>query len=140
VERLPFLSPAWIEAVQQIRADHRHLEPDEATVRTRVNVVVTEAPFDESRIEGYIDTSEGTVMIEVGSLADPELTLEVPYDVARELFVGQDPQAAMQALFAGRIKAYGDTTRLLALPLPTPASAPDPEVVGVLARIRDLTE
>ena len=67
---------------------------------------------------GSIDTSSGQLAIEDGHIDEPDLTITTDYETAKTLFVQQDPAAAMQAVFAGKIKVQGDMSKLLALQLP----------------------
>jgi hypothetical protein len=112
-----FLSPAWIDAVHAVR-DEYHDRVRPPTIPVRANVVVTGAPFGEPEILGSIDTSAGQLALEAGHVAEPDLTITTDYATAKALFVQQDPNAAMQAVFAGKIKVQGEMTKLLALQLP----------------------
>lgn len=116
-----FLSSGWIEAARLIRSeyDERVPIPD---VPLKANVVVTEVPFDDGQINGYIDTSDGSILLEHGELADAELTVTTDYDTARALFVSQDVGKIMESFMLGRILVTGDISRLLAL---TPPTDPD---------------
>ena len=114
VEKHPFLSPAWIAAARDIRDQYAgSAEPPDDPVRA--NVIITEAPFDDDTITGFVDTSSGHLAIEVGQIDNADLTLTTDYATAHSMFVDRDPQAAMQALFGGKIRAEGDVMRLLSL-------------------------
>lgn len=116
-----FLSDQWIEAARDIR--HRYsgdVPAIEASIR--INVVTTKVPFGNGTINAYIDTSSGTLDMELGSLDSADLTITTDYDTARELFVNQDPTASMQAFMQGRIKVEGDITRLMMMQTAIPAS------------------
>ena len=89
-----FLSPSWIDAVRALR-DEYHDRVKPPSIAVRANVVVTGAPFDE-----------------------PDLTITTDYATAKALFVQQDPNAAIQAVFGGKIRVQGEMTKLLALQLP----------------------
>ena len=78
-ESYPFLSPEWITAAQEIRDEYAD-RVDPPTMELRANVVVTESPFDDDDIQGYVDTSAGRMAIELGELEDPEITITVPYE------------------------------------------------------------
>ncbi len=112
--RHPFLSPAWIAAMREIRADYaehdREVEFDLAA-----NVTVTDPPFGDGPILGHIDTTGPTLMIEEGHLDDSDFGLEVPYDIAKQLFVERDPSQVMPALMGGKFKLTGDSSKVLAL-------------------------
>ena len=110
----PFLSEAWINAARDIRHKYADSVPTiEALVR--INVITTKVPFGEGNINAYINTSEGSLDMELGQLESPDLTITTDYDTARQLFVDQDPTASMQAFMGGRIKVEGDITRLMML-------------------------
>ena len=112
-----FLSSSWIDAVRAVR-DEYHDRVQPPSIPVRANVVVTGAPFGAPEILGSIDTSEGQLALEEGHLAEPDVTITTDYATAKTLFVQQDPNAAMQAVFGGKIRVQGDMTRLLALQLP----------------------
>jgi hypothetical protein len=133
-----FLSPAWIDAVHRLR-DEYHDRVRPPSIPVRANVVVTGAPFDDPEILGSIDTSEGQLVLEEGHVADPDLTITTDYTTAKTLFVQQDPNAAMQAVFSGKVKVQGDMTRLLALQLPL--NEPDSAAVAreIADRVRAFT-
>lgn len=115
----PFLSDDWMTAARDIR--HRHADAvPRIEMAVRINVVTTKVPFGEGTVNAYIDTSSGTLDMEVGALPDPDLTITTDYDTARALFVDQDPTASMQAFMSGRIKVDGDITRLMMLQTAVP--------------------
>lgn len=131
----PFLSDEWMTAARDIR--HRHADAvPRIEMSVRINVVTNKVPFGEGTIHAYIDTSSGTLDMEVGSLPDPDLTITTDYDTARSLFVDQDPTASMQAFMSGRIKVEGDITRLMMLQ----TSVPQTDVaIDVAAEIKAIT-
>lgn len=158
--RHPFLSPAWIAAMRDLRADYADEEigvaQSAAGSRTEAlelaaNVTITDPPFGDGPILGHIDTTGPTLMIEEGHLDGPDFGVELPYDLARQLFVDRDPAQVMPALLGGAIKMTGDSSKVLALagllaPPPTgsPAGAGDDvtnELVGeIVRRIDEITE
>lgn len=109
-----FLSESWIEAARDIR--HRYSGDVPAIdVVVRINVITTKVPFGDGSISAYIDTSNGSLEMELGSIEESDLTVTTDYETARKLFVEQDPTASMQAFMAGRIKVEGDITRLMVM-------------------------
>lgn len=130
-----FLSESWIEAVRDIR--HRYSGDVPAIdVVLRINVVTTKVPFGQGTIAAYIDTSDGTLQMELGSIEESDLTVTTDYETARTLFVEQDPAASMQAFMAGRIKVEGDITRLMMLQ----TSLPQTDITAaVAAEIKAIT-
>jgi hypothetical protein len=136
-----FLSPEWIEAAQTIRSEYADRAPA-PQIEVRVNVVVTEAPFGDGVVEGYIDATAGRIEIESGTLEGADLLIRIDYATARAIFVEQDPQAFMRAFLEGRIRPEGDVAKLLLLQpiLSAPVDPAQQELAGeVAARIRSIT-
>jgi len=110
----PFLSPEWIEAVAGIRDEYRdRVGPTDVLIRA--NVTVTEAPFGETAIHGHIDTTGGALSLDQGHLDESDFAIELPYSLAREMFVERDPQAMLGALLGGQVKLTGDSSKVLGL-------------------------
>ena len=111
-----FLSDEWVGEAKRIYAES---DADGAMAGTanlapvRVNLVVTDAPFSPAPIDAHVDTSAGRFDIDVGHVAEPDVTISLGYDTARSLFVQGDVQAVLQAFLGGRIKVDGDLTKLL---------------------------
>ena len=137
--RHQFLSPGWIEAAKTIRDEYAD-RLDEPAVPMRANIVVSGAQFDDGEVLGHIDTSGGSTIVEAGHLDDPELTIEVPYDVAHSIFIGRDPQAALRAFMEGKIRVTGDVTKVLALQPPTDTDEAIEVAREVAHRIDEITE
>lgn len=135
----PFLSPEWIDAALEIHEEFKDRvdEPDE---HVRLNVVVTGAPFTEDKVTGHIDTAAGSSVPRHGLLDDPDLTVYVPYDVAKQLFVEQQYENVMIAFMSGEIEVTGDITQLLSLQDVEPT--PEQQALGeeVAARLVAITE
>lgn len=131
----PFLSDAWIENARALRAEFDDQIP-EPPIAVRMNVVVTDIDHrSDGALDGHIDTSSGEVIIENGHLDDPELTVTVDYGTAKAAFVDRDPQAVMQAFFAGKILVEGDVSRLMALQ----AEEPNDAALEMYQRLSDMT-
>jgi hypothetical protein len=130
-----FLSESWIEAARDIR--HRYSgDVPVIDVVVRINVITTKVPFGDGSISAYIDTSNGSLEMELGSLEDSDLTVTTDYETARKLFVEQDPTASMQAFMAGRIKVEGDITRLMVMQTSLPQTD---KTDAVAAEIKAIT-
>ena len=130
----PFLSDAWIEAARDIRHRHAGSVPAiEASIR--INVITNKVPFGEGTIRAYIDTSSGTLDMELGELDAPDLTITTDYETARALFVDQDPTASMQAFMSGKIKVEGDITKLMMMQTAIPQTDVSVEVAEEIKRI-----
>lgn len=119
----PFLSDAWIDNARALRAEFED-QIQAPPVAVKMNVVVTDIGHrDDGQLDGHIDTSGGDVIIENGHLDNPELTVTVDYATAKAAFVNRDPQAVMQAFFAGKILVDGDVSRLMAIQAEQPNEA-----------------
>ena len=130
-----FLSESWIEAARDIR--HRYSgDVPVIDVVVRINVITTKVPFGDGSISAYIDTSNGSLEMELGSIEESDLTVTTDYGTARKLFVEQDPTASMQAFMAGRIKVEGDITRLMVMQTSLPQTD---KTEAVAAEIKAIT-
>lgn len=154
--RYPFLSPEWIAAMRRLRAEYAEQEERAAdlagdpSLQLAANVTVTDPPFATEPILGHIDTTGPTLLLEEGHLQDSDFGIELPWALARQLFVDRDPAQVMPALFGGAIKLTGDSSKVLALASvlapPAEAGAGDrtsaaPDVVrDVVRRIDEITE
>jgi putative sterol carrier protein len=101
-----------------------------------MNQIITDVPFSDDPINAYMDTSQGDLELDLGSLENPDLTVTVDYETAKAIFVEQNPQAGMQAFMAGKIKVQGDMTKLMAMQ----SQAPDPVAQQVADRVKEITE
>lgn len=130
-----FLSDEWIEAAREIRHKWADRIP-EVPIQVRINVVATKVPFGEGTIHAHIDSSNGSLEMELGALENPDLTVTTDYDTARQLFVAQDPAASMQAFMSGRIKVEGDITKMMLMQTAVPQT---PETLEVSEEIKRIT-
>ena len=131
----PFLSPEWFDAVREVR-DRYAGQVSAPSTAVRMNQIITGVPFGESTVSTYIDTSAGGLILDVGSLPDPEVTITTDYDTARQLFVQFDQSVAMQAFMSGKIKVQGDMMKLVGLQAAMPA---DGVAKQIAAEIQQLT-
>jgi hypothetical protein len=130
-----FLSDEWIEAARGIRTRHESAVPP-IPVAVRVNVVAVGVPFGEGTVRAHIDTSGGSLQMELGAIDSPDVTVTTDYETARTLFVDQDPASTMQAFMSGRIKVEGDISRIMMLQMSVPQ---DDRALEVAAEIRAIT-
>jgi putative sterol carrier protein len=101
-----------------------------------VNVVAVGVPFGEGTVRAHIDTSAGSLQMELGAIDSPDVTVTTDYETARTLFVDQDPASTMQAFMSGRIKVEGDISRIMMLQMSVPQ---DDRALEVAAEIRAIT-
>ncbi len=129
-----FLSDEWIEAAQALSAEY------EGTITNppppmKMNIVVKEVPFGEGSLDAHLDTSAGETVLNLGHLDTPDLTVTVPYAVAKALFVDNDPQAGMQAFMQGKIQVQGDMTKMMAMQ----TVQPDPKQIEMTQKLSEMT-
>lgn len=109
-----FLTEEWIEAAKQIRDE---LEGDAPAPphAVKMNLNITEVPFGDGEVTAHMDSSGGEMVMDLGHMDDPELTVTLDYATAKAILVDQNPQAGMQAFMAGKVKVQGDMTKLMAM-------------------------
>ncbi len=133
-----FLSPAWMEAAREIREKYAD-QAAKVTTSIRMNQVITEVPETvngELTLKTFMDTSSGTVVMDLGELEAADLTVTTDYATAYKLFVEQDQAAGMQAFMAGKIKVQGDMMKMMAMQ----TSMPNDEIAKTIAQeIKDIT-
>jgi hypothetical protein len=125
----PFLSDAWLEEVKAIaeEAGGGGMMPPSA----EINMVITGGP------EGDKELHVAGGVFQSGLLESAPTKLTVPYDVAKDMFINGNQQAAMQAFMSGKIKVEGDMTKLMAMQGGAPA---DPAAAEALQkRIKEIT-
>ncbi len=131
----PFLSEEWITEARIIRAKYEGQVP-KIPITIRMNQVITKVPFGNGDITSHIDTSSGVLVMDLGHLDEPDLTVTTDYETAHKVFFDQDPQAGMQAFMSGRIKVEGDVTKMLMMPSVMPTTDLSEQVA---AEIRSIT-
>jgi putative sterol carrier protein len=109
-----FLTEEWMTAAKAIREKYADQVPA-VTVSIRMNQVITDVPFGDGTVKSYLDTSSGSVEMELGELEAADLTVTTDYDTARKVFVDQDQAAGMQAFMSGKIKVQGDMMKMMAM-------------------------
>ena len=130
-----FLSESWIKAARDIR--HRYSgDVPVIDVVVRINVITTKVPFGDGTISAYIDTSNGSLEMELGSIEESDLTVTTDYETARKLFVEQDPTASMQAFMGGKIKVEGDMMKIMGMQTAMPQDA---IAIKIAAEIKEIT-
>jgi putative sterol carrier protein len=131
----PFLSEEWITEARIIRAKYEGQVP-KIPITIRMNQIITKVPFGNGDIQSHIDTSTGVLVMDLGHIEKPDLTVTTDYETAHKVFFDQDPQAGMQAFMSGRIKVEGDVSKMLMMPSVMPASDLADQVA---AEIRGIT-
>jgi putative sterol carrier protein len=101
-----------------------------------MNLVINEVPFGDGHLDAHLDTSGGSIDLDIGHLADPDLTVTVDYGTAKAILVDGNAAAGMQAFMAGKVRVDGDMAKLLALQ----GAPPDAAAADLAAKIRAITE
>jgi hypothetical protein len=131
----PFLSAEWIDEARVIRAKYEDQAP-KIPVSIRMNQVITKVPFGEGTINSHLDTSSGELVMDLGHLDTPDLTITTDYATARQIFLERDPQAGMQAFLGGKIRVEGDMTKMMQMQIAMPN---DDLAIKVAAEIMAIT-
>ena len=133
--KYPFLSDEWMEAAKAIREEYKGKGTSTPHV-VKMNLVITEVPFQDGDIDAHMDTSGGEMQMDMGHLENPDLTVTLDYATAKAIFVEGNPQAGMQAFMAGKIKVVGDMTKMMAMQ----SAQPDPVQLEAAEKISAITE
>jgi putative sterol carrier protein len=142
VPTYPFLSDEWIAEARTIRAEMAAAQPDAGAAppaaAVRMNQVITDVPFGDGKLDAHLDTSSGTLEMEIGHLEHPDVTVTLDDATAKANFVDGTLEAGMKAFMDGKVRVQGDMAKLIsALQQLAP---PDPGAVDqAQARIRDIT-
>jgi putative sterol carrier protein len=133
-----FLSHEWMDAARTIREKYAD-QATKVTTSIRMNQVITDVPESlhaNGELRVYMDTSSGNVVMDLGELETPDLTLTTDYATAKALFVDQDQAAGMQAFMSGKIKVQGDMMKMMAMQ----TAMPQDDVAKTIAQeIKDIT-
>jgi len=130
-----FLSDEWMAAAKAVREKYAG-QSTKVTTIVKMNQIITDVPFGDGTLNVFLDTSSGDVVMDLGALDAPDLTVTTDYVTARQIFVDQDQAAGMQAFMAGKIKVQGDMMKMMALQ----SGMPQDEVAKQIStEIKDLT-
>jgi hypothetical protein len=136
--KYPFLSDQWMVEARRIRDELADAAPAMPQV-VKMNQVITAVPFGSGTVQAHMDTTSGTMEMDLGHLDGADVTVTLDYDTAKAIFVEGNPQVGMQAFMAGKIKIDGDLMKLMtAMQGGGAAAAPDALVLA--QRIKDITE
>ena len=136
--KYPFLSDEWLAEARKIYDEYRDKGPTPPQA-LKMNQVITDVPFGTGTIDAHMDTSSGELQMDTGHIDGADIKVTLDYETAKAVLVDGNMQIAMQAFMAGKIKAEGDLTKLMALQA-SGVSAVDPTAAEIAKRIQDLTE
>lgn len=134
-----FLSEEWLDQAKKIREEYRGKAGAPPHV-VKMNLVIKECPDGVGEggvVHAHMDSTDGEMEMDTGHLDDPQLTVTLPYEVAKSILVEGNPQAGMQAFMSGQIQVTGDMTKLMAMQQP---GAIDPVQAEIAAKIKDITD
>jgi hypothetical protein len=131
-----FLSPEWVAAAREIRERHA-VDAMPISTAVTINLIVNDGPFGDGPITSYVDTTSGSLVMELGQLDTADVTITTDYETAKALFLATDPAAGMQAFMAGKLVVQGEMMKLIALPM---MAASDPAAQAASEEIRAITE
>ena len=129
-----FMSSDWIDAARAIRAEEADTgEPPALSVR--MNLVIEEVPFDEPTVLAHLDTSTGTIDLDLEHLDNPDVKVTLDYATAKAILIDGDAQAGMAGFMAGKVRVEGDMTKLLSFQ----GTAPSSRQEVITERMREIT-
>jgi putative sterol carrier protein len=108
-----FLTDEWIDAARKLREDAA--APTTSPQPVKMNLTITDVPFGDGEVAAHMDSTSGELKLDLGHLDGPDVSATLDYDTARAMMVDNNPQAAMQAFMAGKIRLTGDMTKAMAL-------------------------
>ena len=123
-----FLSDEWMTAAKAIREKYAD-QATKVTTVIRMNQVITDVPFGSGTVTAYLDTSSGDVVMDLGELDTPDLTVTTDWETARKIFVDGDQAAGMQAFMSGKIKVTGDMMKVMGMQ----TAIPQTDITKVIA-------
>ena len=129
-----FLTDEWMAAARELRERYADRMPA-VTVEVRINQIITDVPFGDGTVHAFVDSSDGTLDLELGQLDDADVTLTVDYETAKAMVVDQDPTVVMQSFMAGKITVQGDMMKLMAMQMAVPANEASAELAAELQQI-----
>ena len=133
-----FLSDPWLDEARTIYDEYKGKAPAPQQA-VKINLVISDVPFEKGTIDAHIDTSSGELAVDIGHIEGADVKVTLDYDTAKAVLVDGNFQAAIQAFMAGKIKAEGDITKLMALQT-SGVLAADPVTAEIGKRIQDITE
>ncbi len=124
-----FLTNEWFDHVETLTSNAGDLNPPEAIADLSLNLQV--------QSEGeLVAMSMVAGQFKKGNQDDAPVTMTLPADLARRIFVENDMGAGMQGFMNGEIQVEGDMSLLMSLQTMQPSD----EQVNLLKQIQEATE
>ncbi len=132
-----FLSEEWVAQARAIQQEYEGKGVPPAA-QVKINLTIGDVPGDvgSGDIAARMDTTQGTIELDLGHFDVADAGLTVGYDTAKAFIVEGNQQAMMQAFMQGKVKITGDMTKVLALQ----ATGADPVAVEISGRLKAITE
>jgi hypothetical protein len=124
-----FLSDEWFAKVKTISEDMGEIDTPAALKDLTFNLTVATA-------EGEKKVHMHGGMFGQGHKAEAPVTVILPAEAARKIFLEADQQAGMQAFMSGQMRVEGDVTKLMVLQTVQPTD----DLKDLMADIIDMTE
>jgi hypothetical protein len=124
-----FLSDEWLTEAKKI-SDEFGGGAEGPGSDLQINVTVVDGPEGDRELH----LSQG--VFDSGHIDGAPTKLTVPYEVAKDMFVNGNQQAAMQAFMSGQIKVEGDMTKLMAMQ----SQGANPNQAQIQERLKEITE
>jgi len=125
-----FLSDEWFSKVKELTEDAGELNIPGPLKDLTINLNVTLA--DNSIKNVHLAGGQFTQ----GTKAGAPVTVSLPADIAKKIFIDMDQQAGMQAFMSGQMRVEGDVTKLMVLQ----TVQPSPDLRDLLEDVKDITE
>jgi putative sterol carrier protein len=133
-----FLTDEWLEQARAIREEYRG-KAGAPPPMVKMNLNIKDCPDGVGSggvMEAHVDSTDGEMDMDMGHVDAPQLTVTLPYQIAKGILVEGNPQAGMQAFMSGQIQVTGDMTKLMAMQ----TGAIDPVQAEIAARIQAITD
>ena len=125
-----FLSDEWFKKVKELTDDAGDIEIPAALKDLTFNLSVTQPDGSEKKVH-----MKGGQFGD-GHKGDAPVTVSVPADIAKKIFLDGDQQAGMQAFMSGQMRVEGDVTKLMVLQ----SVQPTDDLKDLMTDIKDITE
>jgi putative sterol carrier protein len=125
-----FLSDEWFSKVKELSEDAGELNIPGPLKDLTINLNVTLA--DNSIKNVHLAGGQ----FAQGTKAGAPVTVSLPADIAKKIFIDMDQQAGMQAFMSGQMRVEGDVTKLMVLQ----TVQPSPDLRDLLEDVKDITE
>ena len=129
-----FLSDEWVAEARAIREEFAG-QVSPIAQQVRMNLVVVEVPFGPGMLHAHLDTSDGSIVLDIGHLDVVDLKVTIDYDTVKAILVDGNSQTVMPAFMSGRIKVEGDLSKVRGLI----ADGPDQSALALAERLKAIT-